>query len=120
MPSPRANHIKSRRIAGRPMSAFMQWSVGSRSHPGVKRTVNEDFCAVDEKVGLFVVADGLGGHVAGRRASELGAGVFVETITDNLEHGAPLGLLREGFARANEAIRSLAEREPQLRGMGTT
>ena len=47
----------------------MEWIVASRSDPGLKRSVNEDFYAVDEKRGLFVVADGLGGHVAGRRAS---------------------------------------------------
>ena len=103
------------------MSADMQWSVATRSHPGRKRTVNEDFFAVDEKLGLFVVADGLGGHVAGRRASELGVGVFMETMTSpESEDVAPLGLLRQAFARANYAIRSLAEREPALRGMGTT
>ena len=99
----------------------MEWSVATRSHPGRKRTVNEDFFAVEEKLGLFVVADGLGGHVAGRRASELGVGVFVETVASaEPEETAPLGLLREAFARANDAIRSLAEREPALRGMGTT
>src|SRR5262249_10885147 len=69
--------------------------------------------------GLFVVADGLGGHVAGRRASELGVGVFLETVAAE-EEDAPLGLLRAGFSRANAAIRELAAREPQLRGMGTT
>ena len=99
----------------------MEWSVATRSHPGRKRAVNEDFFAVDEKLGLFVVADGLGGHVAGRRASELGVGVFVETVASAApEETAPLGLLREAFKRANHAIRSLAEREPALRGMGTT
>ena len=103
------------------MSADMEWSVATRSHPGRKRTVNEDFFAVDEKLGLFVVADGLGGHVAGRRASELGVGVFVETVaTADPEDTAALALLREAFSRANDAIRSLAEREPGLRGMGTT
>lgn len=103
------------------MSAVMQWSVATRSHPGRKRTVNEDFFAVDEKLGLFVVADGLGGHVAGRRASELGVGVFMETMSSpDSEDFAPLALLRQAFARANYAIRSLAEREPALRGMGTT
>lgn len=105
------------------MSLHMKWSAATRSHPGRKRTVNEDFLAADEKLGLFVVADGLGGHVAGRRASELGVGVFVETVVTALserDDAAPLALLREAFARANRAIRDLAEREPALRGMGTT
>src|SRR5262245_2283145 len=120
MASPRSNHIKSRSRFTRPMSAVMEWSVATRSHPGRKRSVNEDYFAADEKLGLFVVADGLGGHVAGRRASELGVGVFVETVANaDPDDGAPLGLLREAFARANYAIRTLADREPALRGMGT-
>jgi PPM family protein phosphatase len=97
----------------------MEWIVASRTDPGLKRSVNEDFFAIDEKRGLFVVADGLGGHVAGRRASELGVGVFLETVAAE-EEDAPLALMRAAFSRANAAIRDLAEREPQLRGMGTT
>ncbi|HTO71671.1 MAG TPA: PP2C family serine/threonine-protein phosphatase [Myxococcota bacterium] len=97
----------------------MEWTVASRTDPGLKRPVNEDFFAVDDKRGVFVVADGLGGHVAGRRASELGVGVFLETLARDPED-APLALMREAFTRANAAIRELANREPQLRGMGTT
>lgn len=97
----------------------MEWIVASRSDPGRKRSVNEDFFAIDEKLGLFVVADGLGGHVAGRRASELGVGVFVETVAAEGED-APLALLRSAFSQANHAIRSLAAVDPHLRGMGTT
>jgi len=97
----------------------LQWIVAAHSDPGRKRPVNEDFFATDEKLGLFVVADGLGGHVAGRRASELGVGVFVETVAA-FGDDAPLALLREAFANANSAIRDLAARDPQLRGMGTT
>jgi len=97
----------------------MEWIVASRTDPGRKRTANEDFYAAEEKLGLFVVADGLGGHVAGRRASELGVGVFVETVSNEADD-APLGVMRAAFARANDEIRKLAERDPQLRGMGTT
>jgi PPM family protein phosphatase len=97
----------------------MEWIVASRSDTGRKRTANEDFFAADEKLGLFVVGDGLGGHVAGRRASELGVGVFCETVAAEADD-SPLAVLRLAFARANDAIRRLAERDPQLRGMGTT
>ena len=44
------------------------------SDVGLKREANEDFFALHESAGLFVVADGLGGHVAGRVASELAGG----------------------------------------------
>ena len=102
-----------------PDSSWVQWMVASRTHPGRKRSVNEDFFAADEKRGVFVVADGLGGHVAGRRASETGVGVFMETVLAE-DDDAPVAVLREAFARANAEIRRLADRDPQLRGMGTT
>lgn len=91
----------------------------ARSDTGRKRSANEDFYAVVEKLGLFVVADGLGGHVAGRRASELGVGAFVESVSGDPD-AAPAEVLRRAFTRANDLIREVAERDAQLRGMGTT
>ena len=91
----------------------------ARSDTGRKRSANEDFYAVVEKLGLFVVADGLGGHVAGRRASELGVGALVEAVSADPESAAAT-VLRRGFAHANDLIREVAERDAQLRGMGTT
>jgi protein phosphatase len=93
--------------------------VAARSDTGRKRAVNEDFYAADDKLGLFVVADGLGGHVAGRRAAELGVSTLCETIAAERE-SAPMALLRQAFGAANFAIRDLAAREPRLSGMGTT
>ncbi|HTO05756.1 MAG TPA: Stp1/IreP family PP2C-type Ser/Thr phosphatase [Myxococcota bacterium] len=97
----------------------MEWIVASRTDAGRKRQANEDCYATDEKRGLFVVADGLGGHVAGRRASELGVGMFMETVAAE-QDDAPVAVLRAAFARANDEIRKHADRDPQLRGMGTT
>lgn len=91
----------------------------ARSDTGRKRSANEDFYAVVEKLGLFVVADGLGGHVAGRRASELGVGAFVESVSGDPD-AAPAEVLRRAFTRANDLIREVAEGDAQLRGMGTT
>ena len=97
----------------------MQLSVSACSDTGRKRAANEDFYALEEKLGLFVVADGLGGHVAGRRAAELGVGVFVETVGSDPE-GHASEILRQGFACAGEAIFQAAQADVELRGMGTT
>jgi protein phosphatase len=97
----------------------MQFSVSACSDTGRKRAANEDFYALEEKLGLFVVADGLGGHVAGRRASELGVGVFVETVGSDSGGHAP-EVLRHAFACAGEAIFMAAQADAELRGMGTT
>src|SRR4026207_1247403 len=49
----------------------LTWAVSS--DPGLKRSSNEDSFSTRPDVGLFVVADGMGGHVAGEGASR-GAG----------------------------------------------
>jgi protein phosphatase len=97
----------------------MRFSVSACTDVGRKRSANEDYYALEEKLGLFVVGDGLGGHVAGRRASELGVEVFVETVGSDPVGHAP-GVLRRAFARAGEAILDAARADASLRGMGTT
>ena len=45
----------------------VQWAASS--HPGIRRLTNEDSYCTRPDLGLFVVADGMGGHVAGEIAS---------------------------------------------------
>ena len=97
----------------------MRIAVSACTDTGRKRAANEDFYALEEKLGLFIVADGLGGHAGGRRAAELGVGSVVETVSSDPEGRAP-EILRLAFARASAAIQRLAQAETQLRGMGTT
>ena len=91
----------------------------ARSDVGCKRAFNEDSFAVEPGLGVFVVADGLGGHVAGRRASETAVRAFL-TACAAASGQAPLAALRLAVRDANRAIRALVEAEPSLSGMGTT
>jgi PPM family protein phosphatase len=87
------------------------------THPG-RRSTNEDALLVDPERGLFVVADGMGGHNAGEVASSLA----VKAIGEFLSDGTPpsLNLLDEALRLANDHILAVAGREPEYVGMGTT
>jgi PPM family protein phosphatase len=94
--------------------------VATASHPGRVRARNEDAVAVRPEVGLVVVADGMGGHAAGDKASALA----VEEVVRGLGVGSAEGnaLLRvEGAVRAaHQRVLDAADLAPDLRGMGTT
>ncbi|WP_297859128.1 Stp1/IreP family PP2C-type Ser/Thr phosphatase [Meiothermus sp.] len=86
--------------------------------PGRKRALNED--AVNQLVtsygGIFIVADGMGGHRTGEIASQMAVSQIVEVLKRS--EPSPQGLL-EAYEAANEAI-YLAGQKPESRGMGTT
>ncbi len=72
-------------------------------------------------LGLYLVADGMGGHRAGQVASEMAAGAAIRAV-DTLQ-GASVPLaekLRQAFACSNRDIFTAAGRDPSLEGMGTT
>ncbi len=66
-----------------------------------------------------MVADGLGGHVAGRHASEIGVGSFCRALED-ASGPDRADTIRRAVRTANMEIRKAASRSPELRGMGTT
>ncbi len=88
------------------------------THPGRKRTTNQDAVGqkLSERGGVFVVADGMGGHRTGELASKLA----VKNILEVTEEDTPSPtLLLEAFEEANDAI-YMAGQRPESRGMGTT
>jgi PPM family protein phosphatase len=98
--------------------------VGARSDVGMIRSGNEDnfFAEADERRGVFVVADGMGGHAAGEVASEMAVQIVARNLlplTTVLDR-ASSERLAQAMKDANRAIydRMLAEVDKQ--GMGTT
>lgn len=84
---------------------------------GKVRETNEDSFVC--RPPLFVVADGMGGHVAGEVASR----VAVETVLHDVAAGSglePQVLLTQAIARANQLIFRMAQDNSDRAGMGTT
>ncbi len=81
---------------------------------GRQRSANED--SVFVRAPVFVIADGMGGAQAGEVASKTAA----ESFDHGLPDGPPERVLRETIESANRTIHSLARKDPNLAGMGTT
>lgn len=117
------------------MSASREVVVGMRTSCGPRKKENEDtaaaggaFLLADLGAGLSVrlpsgtasvvlIADGMGGHVAGRTASRLAA----ETLTGDPRVGsADESAVADAVIEAHEALYAAMKRDPTLAGMGTT
>ncbi|MEO6212072.1 MAG: PP2C family serine/threonine-protein phosphatase [Vicinamibacterales bacterium] len=110
----------------------LSWAV--RTDAGLRRTSNEDSHSTRADLGLFIVADGMGGHVAGEVASR----VAVESIAAFIEETAgadpnrtwpfpfdpelsfEANRLKAAFRLANSRIASAIADSQDLRGMATT
>ena len=77
-----------------------------RTHVGMERLLNEDCMLVDNSTGLYVVADGLGGHLAGDVASSLAVEAVAEFIRDRRKL---LERFRQGWSGEDE-LTELASR----------
>jgi protein phosphatase len=99
----------------------MQLAAAARSDLGRRRPANEDTYALAPELGLYLVADGMGGHRAGQVASGLAARAAVGTLR-TLRAGAPSAAekLRACVAAANAEILAGSRAKPELAGMGTT
>jgi len=110
----------------------LTWAV--RTDAGLRRSSNEDSYSSRPEIGLFIVADGMGGHVAGEVASR----VAVESIAAFIQETAgadknrtwpfpfepQLSLeanrLKAAFRLANRRIAAAIADSQDLRGMATT
>ncbi len=99
---------------------------------GKVRDHNEDAIAAQPEVGLWVLADGMGGYNAGEVASGIAVKTIVDLVSDACrrekrnEVEPATGLMRQTIAlrdavmRANKIINQTAQSQPQCEGMGTT
>jgi protein phosphatase len=101
---------------------------------GRRRSSNEDSFVIDEKIGLYAVADGMGGHAAGEVASQ----EAIDTVRGMVRQGekdlkaveagdhSPEALWRVGrllesaVQAATYMVFGIAQNDPSQTGMGTT
>ena len=100
---------------------------------GKKRKTNEDALLIDDPLGLYVVADGMGGHRAGEVASEL----VVETLRDFIKQdpdredeialeeadetlSEEANRILSGIKISNKVVYEISKSKEKYRGMGST
>jgi serine/threonine protein phosphatase PrpC len=87
---------------------------------GYVRTNNEDGLFIDNDLGVFAVADGMGGHKAGEIASRVTLDALRDTAMREQKGDDSARTLTRALQTAGLRIFSATEQEPELRGMGTT
>src|ERR1700724_2553898 len=88
------------------------------SDKGCVRTNNEDCCLIEPELGLYVLADGMGGAKAGERASRLAVDTVAETVL--LAQRRDSQVLLSAVEEANRRVLEAEHGHPTLEGMGTT
>jgi PPM family protein phosphatase len=88
------------------------------SDKGCVRSNNEDYCLIEPDLGLYLLADGMGGARAGERASRLA----VDTVSEMVHNAGRLDsqVLLGAVEEANRRVLEAAHSDPTLEGMGTT
>ncbi|MBW2439285.1 MAG: serine/threonine-protein phosphatase [Deltaproteobacteria bacterium] len=100
---------------------------------GRKRQANEDALFLEDAMGLYVVADGMGGHLAGEVASRMVVetiGDYIRSCQENAENETPIycnqtlskeaNRLMSGIHLSNRAVHEAARDNKSYRGMGST
>jgi PPM family protein phosphatase len=116
-----------------PVSSLLRIEVAGQTDVGRKRAHNEDNFAIMAEYGLYVVADGMGGHASGEIASKMAVDTLHEFFTataDDPERTWPYKMDRSkgyeenrlvtGIKLCNLRIYEQAQRNAKQRGMGTT
>ena len=114
------------------MSLTQALQSASLTDPGRVRDHNEDCIESRPDIGLYVLADGMGGYNAGEVASGMATSLIADGLQEvwNLRDVERMGredakalsdkLIKEQIARANTAIFTTSQNNPECAGMGTT
>lgn len=112
------------------MNAKVQVNAEGLTHVGQIRSSNQDALLLDSEDGLYIVADGMGGHVGGEIASKLCVDEIRNFLSRHRDQLASSDIvhpdqriskmLSDAINHASTKIYERAIENPHLRGMGTT
>ena len=112
------------------MASALTWYGVGLTDVGRKRASNQDAMVILNPLGVWGIADGMGGLPGGDVASELAIGTATEFLRERLGDASPAvfdndgieaeALLHDAIKLSNQAVRKEAHRDPKLFGMGTT
>ncbi|HVW08260.1 MAG TPA: protein phosphatase 2C domain-containing protein [Bryobacteraceae bacterium] len=86
--------------------------------PGRVRQSNQDAFRIVRELGLYMLADGMGGARGGEQASRMAVEAIEQSLRRSAHHDA--AALLSAVEEANDLVLSAASRDPRLEGMGTT
>lgn len=110
------------------MSAFEPVRYAALTDVGVKRSHNQDACAAQPASDgsgwaahghVFVVADGMGGHAVGEKASAKAVRDIPFLYLKHAKEGV-VPAIRRAFQETNSGIYTVGQENPEFRGLGTT
>ena len=88
------------------------------SDKGCVRANNEDYCLIEPELGLYVLADGMGGAKAGECASKMAVEAVAESVLVAARRDSQV--LISAMEEANRRVLHAAQSDSSLEGMGTT
>ncbi len=104
------------------MARTVRFTCAGRTDVGVVRSGNEDAFLMIPDSGVFIVADGMGGHAAGEVASEMAVSIVADALQQVVgrSDADAAEIIRRSLVEANSAIFQRTLVEQDKRGMGTT